>query len=55
MGVGLHLAAMVAVMATVALLVYAKLGVEILRRTWINTDHVWAGAFVMAGCITLVT
>jgi selenium-binding protein 1 len=27
----------------------------ILRRAWINTDGVWAAAFVMAGVITLFT
>ena len=54
-GVGLHALAMVAVMGTVAMVVYVKLGVEILRRTWINTDALWAGAFVLAGVITLFT
>jgi len=54
-GVGLHLVAMVAVMATVALLVYAKLGVEVLRRSWVNTEGLWAGAFVLAGIVTLLT
>src|SRR3954468_7423234 len=54
-GVGLHLVAMVAVMAVVALLVYEKLGVAVLRRAWINTDGLWAGAFVMAGVVTLLT
>jgi hypothetical protein len=54
-GVGLHVLAMVAVMAVVATVVYVKLGVEILRRTWINTDALWAGAFIMAGAITLFT
>jgi hypothetical protein len=52
-GVGLHVLAMVTVMSGVALLVYAKLGVEVLRRAWINTDALWAGAFVLAGVITL--
>src|SRR3954454_8131150 len=54
-GVGLHLLAMVTVMSAVALLVYAKLGVEILRRTWVNTDALWAAAFIMAGAVTLFT
>jgi hypothetical protein len=54
-GVALHLAAMVAVMAAVALVVYAKLGVEVLRRAWVNTDALWAGAFVLAGVVTLLT
>jgi hypothetical protein len=54
-GVGLHVLAMVTVMGTVALVVYAKLGVEVLRRAWINTDALWAGAFVLAGVLTLFT
>jgi hypothetical protein len=54
-GVALHVLAMVGVMAIVATVVYAKIGVEILRHAWINTDHLWAGAFILAGLITLVT
>jgi hypothetical protein len=54
-GVALHLLAMVSVMAVVALAVYARLGVEVLRRAWVNTDALWAGAFVLAGVITLFT
>jgi hypothetical protein len=54
-GVALHLIAMVAVMASVALVVYTKVGVEVLRRAWVNTDALWAGAFVLAGLITLLT
>jgi hypothetical protein len=54
-GIALHLLAMVAVMSAVALLVYAKVGVEVLRRAWVNTDALWAGAFVLAGVITLLT
>ena len=54
-GVSLHALAMIAVMATIATVVYAKLGLEILRRTWINTDTLWAGTFVLAGVITLFT
>jgi hypothetical protein len=52
-GVLLHVVAMITVMAAVATVVYAKLGVEILRRAWLNTDGIWAGAFVLAGVITL--
>ena len=54
-GVALHLLAMVAVMAAIATAVYVKLGVEILRQAWINTDVLWAAAFVLAGGITLFT
>jgi hypothetical protein len=52
-GVLLHVSAMVAVMAVVALVVYTRVGVEIVRRTWINTDALWAAAFVGAGLFTL--
>ncbi len=51
----LHVSAMLAVMAVVALVVYEKLGVAVLRRTWVNSDHLWAGAFVFAGIATLFT
>ena len=51
--VGLHTAAMFAVMAVVALVVYQKIGVEVLRRAWINLDLIWVGALAVAGGITL--
>ena len=53
--VGVHTVAMFAVMAAVALLVYEKLGLMILKRTWFNVDLLWAGALVAAGVITLIT
>src|SRR5215208_1980508 len=52
--VAVHTIAMFAVMAAVALVVYEKLGVMILKRTWFNVDLLWAGALVGAGIITLV-
>lgn len=51
----LHVGAMLLVMGAVAVLVYEKLGVAILRSAWINSDQAWAGAFVLAGGITLVS
>jgi hypothetical protein len=54
-GLLLHVAAMVAVMGLVALLVYDRFGVAVLRKAWINLDGVWAGAFVLAGVLTLFT
>ena len=54
MGVILHTLAMFAAMAIVALLVYEKLGLAILRRAWINLDLLWAGALIGAGVLTLV-
>jgi hypothetical protein len=51
----LHVGAMVLVAGTIALLVYEKLGVAVLRQAWLNLDVIWAGAFVLAGVLTLVT
>ena len=51
----LHVATMVTVAGTIALLVYDRYGLSILRRAWINLDGVWAGAFVIAGVVTLFT
>ncbi len=51
----LHVGAMLAVMALVALVVYEKVGLAVLRRAWLNTDQLWAGAFLVAGVLTLVT
>jgi hypothetical protein len=48
-----HTGAMLAAMATVALLIYERLGVGVLRRAWINLDRLWAGAVVVAGVATL--
>jgi len=51
--VGLHTLAMFAVMGVVAVLVYEKLGVMVLKRAWFNLDLVWAGALIAAGVVTL--
>jgi hypothetical protein len=51
----LHVGAMLAVMGTMAVLVYDRWGLSVLRRTWVNLDGVWAGAFVLAGVLTMVT
>ena len=53
--VTLHVAAMLAVMSLVALMVYDHVGVAVLKKAWINLDAVWAGAFVLAGVLTLFT
>jgi hypothetical protein len=54
-GIALHVVAMLAVMGLVAVLVYDRLGLKVLRTAWINTDQLWAGAFVLAAVITLVS
>ena len=52
-GIAVHVAVMLAVMGVVAVLVYDRLGLKVLRTAWLNTDRLWAGAFVLAAFITL--
>jgi hypothetical protein len=51
----LHTGAMLATMGLVAVLVYDRIGVLILRRAWVNLDFVWAVAVMTAGVATLFT
>jgi hypothetical protein len=50
-----HSAAMLAAMAIVAIVVYEKLGLGVLRKAWLNLDRVWATAVVAAGAVSLFT
>jgi hypothetical protein len=54
-GVAVHVAAMIAVMGAIAFVVYERVGLQVLRRAWLNTDHVWAASFVLAGLVTLTS
>jgi hypothetical protein len=54
-GLAVHVAAMVAVMGAIAFFVYERVGLQVLRRAWLNTDQVWAGAFILAGIVTLTS
>jgi hypothetical protein len=51
--VGLHSAAMLAVAGVIAVVVYQKVGVEVLRRAWVNLDFLWVGALAITGGIAL--
>ena len=53
--VAIHSAGMFAMMAGVALLVYDRVGLGVLRRGWVNLDRVWAVALVAAGVLTVMT
>jgi hypothetical protein len=50
---GLHAASYLAVTALVAMVVFEKVGVGILRRAWFNLDLIWAAALVATGVMTL--
>jgi hypothetical protein len=51
---GLHAVGYLAVTACVAVLVFDKLGVGILRRAWINLDVIWSAALVATGTLMLM-
>ena len=53
LAVSLHTAAMFFAGVMIALLVYRIVGVEGLRRYWINLDLIWAGALIVTGAISL--
>jgi hypothetical protein len=48
-----HTAAMLAATALVAWVVYAWVGLMILRRSWINLDLLWSAALIGAGLVLL--
>jgi hypothetical protein len=50
-----HTLAMLVVMGVVAVAVYERVGVGVLRRAWLNVDLLWAVAVVAAGVATLFT
>jgi hypothetical protein len=51
--VALHTMAMLAVMGILAVMVYRWVGVDILRKAWVNLDLIWTGALLVAGAVTL--
>jgi hypothetical protein len=51
--VGVHSGAMLAVAGVLAVIVYQKLGVEVLRRAWINLNLLWVGALAVSGAVAL--
>jgi hypothetical protein len=52
--IAIHTAAMLAVAGAVAAAVYEWIGLEFLRRGWINLDLMWVIALIGAGMILLV-
>jgi hypothetical protein len=54
LAVGIHTAGMLLVTSAVAVLIYDKFGLAVLRRAWFNVDLLWAIALFMAGVLALV-
>jgi hypothetical protein len=53
LAVGFHTLSMLVVMAIIAVIVYRKLGLKILRQSWINFDLIWAMALLVVGATSL--
>jgi hypothetical protein len=53
LGVVIHTAAMLVVMALIAWIVYKKVGLAVLRTNWINFDLIWAIALLIVGSFSL--
>ena len=49
-----HTTGYLAVTAAIAVVVYEKLGLAMLKKAWINMDLIWAIALVISGCLTLL-
>jgi hypothetical protein len=51
----IHVAAMATTMGLVAVVVYEKLGLGLLRRSWFNLDLAWSVVLLTTGAVTLFT
>ena len=49
-----HTTAYLAVTGVIAWVVYSKLGLSVLRKTWLNLDVVWAATLMVTGVVTLL-
>jgi hypothetical protein len=49
-----HGASYLLVTTLIAWLVFTRLGVGLLRRSWINLDVIWAAALIVSGAVTLM-
>lgn len=49
-----HTVGYLLVMGLIAVLVYEKLGLRLLRTLWFNLELVWAGTLILTGALTLL-
>src|SRR3981189_1588379 len=54
LAIAIHTLAMLTVTTAVAVAVYEWIGLEILRRAWLNVDLIWTLAILMAGGLLLL-
>jgi hypothetical protein len=55
LAITIHSASMLLVMAVISLVVYERLGLNVLRKAWLNVDLIWSVAVIAAGVVTLFT
>ena len=51
----LHVTVMLLVMGVVAVIVYERVGLRILRRGWFNMDLAWSLVLIASGAVTMFT
>jgi hypothetical protein len=51
---GVHTIAYLAITGLLAWVVYRKLGLALLHKTWLNFDLVWAAALEATGLVTIL-
>ena len=49
-----HTAGYLSVTGLIAVIVYRKFGLRLLRTMWINLDLIWGGALLMTGALTII-
>lgn len=54
LGTLVHTAGYLLVMGLVAVVVYEKVGLTLLRKAWINLDLIWASALIVTAVLTLL-
>ena len=54
MAVIVHTLSMLIVTGVIAIIVYEKLGLALLRKAWFNLDLIWAFALILAGIIAII-
>jgi hypothetical protein len=45
---------MITVAGVFAVVVYEVIGVDVLRRAWVNVDRLWPAAFLVAAAATIL-
>src|SRR5579875_586377 len=54
LAIAVHTAAYLAVTGLIAWAVYARLGLALLRKAWVNLDMIWCIALIVTGCFVLL-